>query len=95
MTTINFYKYTKIKTAHYVTTSNVPHVQLVATFQNYNETKSFRSIFKEAEMFADQLYIAVEYDLTKETTIVASSKDQTQVSKCQPRNMKSIGTLTD
>ena len=80
MTTINLYKYTKIKTAHYVTTSNVSHVQLVPTFQKYNETKLFRSIFREAEMFADQLYIDVDYDFTKETTIVASNKDQTEVS---------------
>ena len=80
MTAINVYKYTKIKTVHYVTTSNVPHVQLFATFQKYNETRSFKSIFKEANMSADQLYIDAEYDFTKETTIVSSNKDQTEVS---------------
>ena len=69
------YKSTKIKTAHYVTTSNEPHVQLVATFQKYKETKSFRSMFQDAKMFADQLNLDVEYDITKKTTI-ASNKNK-------------------
>ena len=34
------YKTTKIKTAHYLTVSADPHVQVVSTFQNVMEKKS-------------------------------------------------------
>ena len=41
-------------------------------------------------MFVNQLNLDVEYDIRKKTTTVASNKEQTEVIKCQPRNMKSI-----
>ena len=42
-------------------------------------------------MFVNQLnLIGVEYDIRKKTTTVTSNKEQTEVIKCQPRNMKSI-----
>jgi len=41
-------------------------------------------------MYVDQLYIDLEYDVTKKTTTDASNKEQTKVSKYQPRNMRSV-----
>ena len=41
-------------------------------------------------MFANQLNLDVDYNIAEKTTIVTSSQGQTQVTKCQPRNIKSI-----
>ena len=41
-------------------------------------------------MFANQLNLHVDYDIAKKTTTITSNKGQIQVTKCQPRNNKSI-----
>ena len=56
------YKTTKIKTAHYLTASAEPHVQLVSTFQNVKEKKSLRLIVKDARTFKRQLDLNIEYN---------------------------------
>ena len=40
------YKVTKIKTAHYTTTSKDPHKEVVATFQDVKEAKKSRSVLR-------------------------------------------------
>ena len=40
-------------------------------------------------MFANQLNLDVEYDITEKTTTVTSNKEKIEVTKCPPRNMKS------
>ena len=84
------YKSTKIEMAHYLTTSTDAHVQLVTTFQKHKETKSLRSIMKDVKMFANQLNLDVDYGIAKKTTTITSNKGPIQVTKCQPRNIRSI-----
>lgn len=82
------YKVTKIKTAHYITTSTDPHVKLVATFQQYKEAKSLRSIIKDAKTYADQLNVDVEYNVTESSTTIKSDETITKITKCQPKHLK-------
>ena len=46
------YKATKFKTAHYITTSKDPHIEIVRTFQDAKEVKKRRSAFKDAKTYA-------------------------------------------
>ena len=41
-------------------------------------------------MFANLLNLDVKYDIYTKKTTVASNKEQIEVTKCQPRNMKSV-----
>ena len=84
------YKSTKIEMAHYLTTSTDSHVQLVTTFQKHKEAKSLRSTMKDAKIFANQLNLDVDYGIAKKTTPITSNKGPIQVTKCQPRNIRSI-----
>lgn len=63
-------KTTNIKTAHYLTVSADPHVQLVSTFQNVKEKKSLRSIVKGARIFEGQLDLNIEYDRVESKTTI-------------------------
>ena len=56
------YKTTKIKLAHYITSSTDPHVELVRTYQDAKEEKSLRSIIKDARAFATQLGLAITFN---------------------------------
>ena len=49
------YKVTKIKTAHYITTSKDPYVEVVRTFMDVKEAKKSRSAIKDAKTYAQQL----------------------------------------
>ena len=46
------YKTTKIKTAHHVTTSKDPRLDIVRQFQDHKESKNFRSVLKDAKIYA-------------------------------------------
>ena len=49
------YKITKIKTAHYITPSKDPHIEIVRTFQDAKEEKKRRSVIKNAKTYAQHL----------------------------------------
>lgn len=53
------YKVTKIKTAHYTTTSKDPDIEVVRTFQGVKETNKSRSVIKDAKTYAQQLNVNV------------------------------------
>ena len=73
------YKPKKIKTAHYLTVSADPHVQLVSTFQNVKEKKSLRSIVKDARTFAGQLDLNIEYNRVESKTTIKTSNSTIEV----------------
>ena len=75
------YKITKIKTAHYLTVSADPHVQLVSTFQNVKEKKSLRSIVKDARTFAGQLDLNIEYNRVESKTTITTSNSTIEVNQ--------------
>ena len=84
------YKTTKIKTAHYLTVSADPHVQLVSTFQNVKEKKSLRSIVKDARTFAGQLDLNIEYNRVESKTDIKTSNATIEVNQPQPKHLKTI-----
>ena len=84
------YKTTKIKTAHYLTVSADPHVQLVSTFQNVKEKKSLRSIVKDARTFAGQLDLKIEYNRVESKTTIKTSNSTIEVNQPQPKHLKTI-----
>ena len=84
------YKTTKIKTAHYLTVSADPHVQLVSTFQNVKDKKSLRSIVKDARTFAGQLDLNIEYNRVESKTTIKTSNSTIEVNQPQPKHLKTI-----
>ena len=75
------YKTMKIKTAHYLTVSADPHVQLVSTFQNVKDKKSLRSIVKDARTFAGQLDLNIEYNRVESKTTIKTSNSTIEVNQ--------------
>ena len=70
------YKITKIKTAHYITTSKDPHIEIVRTFQDAKEEKKRRSVFKNSKTYAQHLNL--DTTLNKElkcTTVKMGEKE--------------------
>lgn len=57
----NLYKTTKIKTAHYISTSKDPHIELVNSFQKHKEDRNLRSIIKDGIKFGQELNITCEF----------------------------------
>ena len=62
------YKVTKIKTAHYTTTSKDPHIEVETTFQDVKEAKKSRSVIKDAKTYAKQLNVDVTFDKQHKST---------------------------
>ena len=81
---------TKIKTAHYLTVSEDPHVQLVSSFQSYKEKKSLRSIIKDAKVFANHFNLDIKFDNMERKTTLKSCSSVLEVNKCQLRHIKSM-----
>ena len=84
------YKTSKTKTAHYLTVSADPHVQLVSTFQDVKEKKSLRSIVKDARTFAAQLDLNIEYNRVESKTTIKTSNSTIEVKQPQPKHLKRI-----
>ena len=84
------YKVTKIKTAHYLTASEDPHLEIVSSFQSYKERKSLRSIIKDAKVFASHLNIDIKFDNVERKTTLKSCSSVVEVCKCQPRHIKTM-----
>ena len=84
------YKTTKTKTAHYLTVSANPRVQLVSTFQNVKEKNSLRSIVKDARTFAGLLGLNIEYNRVESKTIIKRSNSTIEVNQPQPKHLKTI-----
>ena len=84
------YKTTKVKTAHYLTVSADPHVQLVSTFQNVKENKLLRSIDKDARTFAGQLDLNIEYNRVESKTTIKTRNSTIEVHQPQPKHLKTI-----
>ena len=49
------YKTTKIKTAHHITTSKDPRLDIVRQFQDHKESKNFRSVLKDAKKYMREI----------------------------------------
>ena len=85
------YKTTKVKTAHYLTVSADPHVQLVSTLQDIKEKKSLRSIVKAARTFAAQLEdLNTEYNRVENKTTIKTINSIIEVNQPQPKHLKTI-----
>ena len=83
-------KTTNIKTAHYLTVSADPHVQLVSTFQNVKEKKSLRSIVKDARIIKGQLDLNIEYNRVESKTTIKTRNSTIEVHQPQPKHLKTI-----
>ena len=81
---------TKIKTAHYLTVSADPHVQLVSTFQDVKEKTSLRSMVKDARTFAAQLDLNIEHNRVESKTTIKTSNSTIEVKQPQPKHLKRI-----
>ena len=84
------YKTTKIKTAHYLTVSADPHVQLMSTFPNVKEKKSLRSIVKDARIFEGQLDLNIQYNRVESKTTIKTRNSIIEVHQPQPKHLKTI-----
>ena len=84
------YKTTKIKTAHYLTVSAAPHVQLMSTFRNVKEKKSLRSIVKDATIFEGKLDLNIEYNRVESKTTIKTRNSIIEGHQPQPKHLKTI-----
>ena len=79
------YKATKIKIAHYITTSNDPHIEIVRTFQDAKEVKKSRSVIKDAKTYAQQLNLETTFDKQLKCTTVKMGEKQIVLKSSSPK----------
>ena len=86
------YKVTKIKTAHYTTTTIDPDIEVVRTFQDVKEAKKSRSVIKDAKTCAQQLNVNVSFgEQHKSSSVTMGEKEA--VFKSSPKYIQQ--TLKD
>ena len=84
------YKVTKIKTAHYTTTSKDPHIEVVRTFQDVKEAKKSRSVIKDAKTYAQQLNVDVTFDEQHKSTSATMGEKETVFKISSPKYIQQI-----
>ena len=79
------YKGTKLKTAHYITTSKDPHIEVVRTFQDVKEAKTSRSVISGAKTSTQQLNVDVTFDEEHKSTSVTMGEKETEFKISSPK----------
>ena len=66
------YKMTKIKTAHHITASKNTRLDIVRQFQDHKEGKNFRSVLKDAKIYARDMNLEMEFSNNDKTIVIMS-----------------------
>ena len=84
------YKMTKIKTAHHVTTSKRPAFDIVKQFEDHKESKNFRSILKDAKIYARDMNLEMEFSSDDKTTVIKADQRMVEIKDNQVKYLKPI-----
>ena len=84
------YKTTKIKTAHHVTTSKDPRLDIVRQFQDHKESKNFRSVLKDAKIYARDMNLEMEFSSDDKTTVIKSDQRTVEIKDNQVKYLNPI-----
>ena len=84
------YETTKIKTAHHVTTSKDPRLDIVRQFQDHKESKNFRSVLKDAKIYARDMNLEIEFSSDDKTTVIKSDQRTVEIKDNQVKYLKPI-----
>ena len=84
------YKTTQIKTSHHITTSQDPRLDIVRQFQDHKEGKNFRSVLKDAKIYARDMNIELEFSSDDKTTVIKSDQRTVEIKDNQVKYSKPI-----
>ena len=84
------YKTTKIKTAHHVTTSKDPRLDIVRQFQDHEESKNFRSVLKDAKIYARDMNLETEFSSDDKMTVIKSDQRTIEIKENQVKYLNPI-----
>ena len=82
------YKQTKIKVAHYISTSDDAHIKLVTSFQKKEEDRNLKSVFKDTKRYADEVQLSRQFN--EEATVITHDDQVAVVSTKEPKSIKEI-----
>ena len=76
--------------AHHITSSKDPRLDIVRQFQDYKESKNFRSALQDAKIYARDMNLEIEFSSDDKRTVFKSDQTTVEIKDNQVKYLKPI-----